>query len=159
MAADTSDLSIRTATEADIETILRHRRDMFLDMGYPDNDALARAMALSRSFIADRLAQGNYHGWFVVTPAGEVVAGGGLYFSEPAPSPRDPSPKRPIIVNMYTERPYRRRGLARRLMEVMIAWCRNQGFGSILLQASSEGRPLYEKLGFKQTNEMRMMLR
>jgi GNAT superfamily N-acetyltransferase len=59
---------------------------------------------------------------------------------------------------MYTEPEYRRRGLARKLMEIMIAWCKQEAFGSVLLHASDEGRPLYEALGFVATNEMRLKL-
>jgi GNAT superfamily N-acetyltransferase len=64
-----------------------------------------------------------------------------------------------MIVNVVTEQAHRRRGIARKLMEILIQWCRAGGFGSILLHASDEGRALYESLGFKPTNEMRLMLR
>jgi GNAT superfamily N-acetyltransferase len=54
--------------------------------------------------------------------------------------------------------PLLRRGLARRLMDTMLAWCRAQGMHSIYLHASDHGRPLYESLGFTATNEMRIVL-
>jgi GNAT superfamily N-acetyltransferase len=63
-----------------------------------------------------------------------------------------------MILNMYVEREHRRRGIARALMEKMIAWCRENGFVSVGLHASDEGRPLYEQLGFEATNEMRLKL-
>jgi hypothetical protein len=40
----------------------------------------------------------------------------------------------------------------------MIAWCREQGYKTVALHASDEGRPLYESLGFQPTNEMRLHL-
>jgi hypothetical protein len=43
-------------------------------------------------------------------------------------------------------------------MKVMIAWCRENGFTSVGLHASEEGRPLYEQLSFQPTNEMRLNL-
>jgi hypothetical protein len=33
-------------------------------------------------------------------------------------------------------------------------WCAREGVGTVILHASDEGRPLYEKLGFEATNEM-----
>jgi GNAT superfamily N-acetyltransferase len=72
-------------------------------------------------------------------------------------SPRDPLPQRAVVVNMYTDPPFRRQGIARRLMDIMIDRCRREGFGSAELHASDDRRPLYEKLGFRQTNEMRLM--
>ena len=60
-----------------------------------------------------------------------------------------------IILNVFTERAWRRRGLARQLMEQVIAWARAHGVVRLVLHASAEGRPLYERLGFEPTNEMR----
>jgi hypothetical protein len=40
----------------------------------------------------------------------------------------------------------------------MIDWCRENGFINVGLHASDEGRPVYEQLGFKPTNEMRLEL-
>ena len=58
---------------------------------------------------------------------------------------------------MFTERAWRRRGLARRLMELAIEWARVKGVAKLVLHASPQGRPLYERLGFEPTNEMSYM--
>ena len=60
---------------------------------------------------------------------------------------------------MYTEPAARRRGLAKRLLQVMTDWCREHGFSNVSLHASDAGRPLYESFGFRPTNEMRLKLR
>lgn len=151
-------LSIREALFTDLEVVLHHRRSMFSDMGYR-MDAIEKAMSASRPFFADRLSDGRFRAWLVEDERHQVVAGGGIIVSDHHASPTDPSPRRPIIVNVYTEPPYRRRGIARSLMELMIRWCREQGFGSIVLHASQYGRPLYEELGFQATNEMRLILK
>jgi len=153
------ELTIREAGIADLDVVLHHRRRMFADMGYGDEVILDETMSTSRPFFEERLADGRYRGWLVEDSHHRVVAGGGIVIFDHHSSPRDPFPKRAIIVNMYTEPAYRRKGVARALMEIMIDWCRGQGFGSVLLHASDEGRPLYEQLGFTPTNEMRLMLR
>jgi GNAT superfamily N-acetyltransferase len=66
--------------------------------------------------------------------------------------------RRGYILNVYTEREFRRRGLSRCLMEVIVEWCRGNGIDTVILHASSAGRALYESLGFTVTNEMRIML-
>jgi GNAT superfamily N-acetyltransferase len=113
----------------------------------------------SRPFFDRRLSDGTYRAWLAEDPAKNVIAGGGLIIFDYHSSPSDPFPKRPIIVNMYTEPAFRRQGIARTLVRIMIDWCRNEGFGSVVLHASNDGRPLYEQLGFRPTNEMRLMLR
>lgn len=153
------DLILRKATITDLDIIVHHRRSMFTDMGHQDQAAMSAMLLASRAFFAERLENGRFQGWLIESALKEVVAGGGLVVTDYLPSPTDPFPKRAVIVNMYTEHAYRREGLARKLMLTMIAWCRNEGFGSVLLHASPDGRPLYEQLGFKATNEMRLMLR
>ena len=59
------------------------------------------------------------------------------------------------MLNVFTERAWRRRGLAKLLMEHVIAGARTAGVTTLVLHASAEGRPLYEALGFSPTNEMR----
>jgi GNAT superfamily N-acetyltransferase len=152
------DLKIREATSADLETIMRHRRHMFMDMGYKGESALDAMETTSRPFIGTALGSGLFRGWFVEM-GGKVVAGGALIVLEFPSSPRDHSTHRAWILNMYTEPEYRGRGLATSLMETMIKWCRERGFKWVSLHASDAGRPLYETLGFKPTNEMRLMLK
>ncbi len=150
--------TIREATPADLEIVLAQRRKMFLAIGRSDDERLAETMQNSRAFFSDRFRTGKYHAWLVENKTGEVVAGAGVITFDYPSSPRDPSPQRPMVVNVYTERIHRRKGIAKQLMEIIIGWCRTKGFRSIMLHASDDGRPLYEALGFKPTNEMRLML-
>ena len=130
---------------------------MFADMGYGE-EAQREAMSISaRPFIKSALEDGSYRGW-LVEDQDRVVAGGGVAIVGFQPTPFDPSPRRAWILNMYTEPPYRRRGLATELMRTMIGWCREQGLKSVALHASNAGRPLYEQLGFRPTNELRLTL-
>lgn len=152
------DTHIRMATVADLPTIMHHRRRMFYDMGFTDNATLDAMEATSAPFIQAGLRNGSYRGWLVET-ADCVAAGGGVVIMDYPSSPRDPNARRVYILNMYTEPEYRKRGLAKMIVEAMICWCRVQGFGWVSLHASDDGRHLYETLGFKPTNEMRLVLK
>jgi GNAT superfamily N-acetyltransferase len=86
-----------------------------------------------------------------------VVAGGGLIVRRLLPRPGNlQGGAEGYILNVYTEPEHRRRGLARELMEVILAWCRENHIARITLHASEEGRALYEGLGFVPTDEMRL---
>ena len=130
---------------------------MFEDMGYTDAQELDAVTTASRPYIERGLADGSYRGW-VAEKDGTVVAGGGIVIHPWVAHPRDPAGRRAYILNVFTEPDCRRHGLAKRIMEIMVDWCRRQGFGTVSLHASDEGRPLYDKLGFKATNEMRLVL-
>lgn len=148
---------IREATTADLHTVLRHRRGMFEDMGHRDAAALDAMIEACREPLGRWLDDGIYRGWLVERD-GAVVAGGGILVSFWLPHAADPQTLRATILNLYTERPCRRQGLARALMDWMILWCRHRGFRAVTLDASDDGRALYEALGFRPTTQMRLDL-
>jgi GNAT superfamily N-acetyltransferase len=131
---------------------------MFADMG--DGSAAARDAMVSsaRPLIEESLRNGSYRGWLAEVD-GRVVAGGGVAIVAYQPTPFDALPRRAWILNMYTEPAFRHQGLARQLLESIVAWCREAGLQSVSLHASDAGRPLYEQFGFTPTNEMRLVLR
>jgi ribosomal protein S18 acetylase RimI-like enzyme len=69
-----------------------------------------------------------------------------------------PGPWRANILNVYTRPESRRMGLARKLMDTALAWCRANHVQAVILHSSDDGRHLYESMGFKATNEMRILL-
>ena len=148
-------VTIREAKAEEAAVILHHRQSMFRDMGEATAEELDAMVAMTGPWLTQALADGSYRGWLAVD--GERVVGGGgvLLCSWPA-SPKDPFLRRAIILNVYTEVEYRHRGIARRIMQTILKWVREQGFASVSLHASDEGRHLYEQFGFVATNEMRL---
>lgn len=153
----TGEVTLRLASVSDLSTIIHHRRCMFIDMGFRDEEGLDAMEATSAPFIKAGLEAGSYRAW-LLEEANRVIAGGCVLVAGFPSSPSDPRPRRAWILNMYTEPEHRGVGLAKRIMEAMITWCREQGFESVSLHASEAGRHLYESLGFKPTNEMRLIL-
>jgi len=158
MPQPAAEYTIRPATTADLEIVLQHRRRMFEDMGFKDPLAMQAMFRSSTPLLEKGLASGRYRGWLVEAGPDGVVAGGGVIVLDFQSHPIDPRAQRAWVVNMFTEPAHRHRGLARRLMDVMIAWCRADGMKILYLHASDFGRPLYESLGFEPTNEMRLVL-
>ncbi len=154
-----AEFRLREATSADLGVILRQRRRMFEDDGFRDPALLEAIHASSETFIEQGLKQGFYHGWLAEDAAGRVVAGGGVIVHPWPGQPANPQGRRAYILNVYTEPDYRRRGLARSILQAMVAWCRQEGFASVVLHASAQGRAHYEAMGFKVTNEMRLDLK
>lgn len=153
-----TDIRIRTATPFDAPVILQHRRRMFEDMKEGSAQDLDRMVEATAAWLVRAMADKSYYGWLAEDAQGQVVAGGGVLVSPWPAGPRDHYPRRAVILNVYTEPEYRRQGLARQLMLLMIQWLRDEGFTSVALHASVEGRHLYEKLGFQPTNEMRLSM-
>jgi GNAT superfamily N-acetyltransferase len=151
-------LLIRPATPADLPEILRHRRGMYESMGYTNAGALSAMLSTCEPYLASTLANGSFRCW--LAEEGPRIAGGGAILINPWPShPYDLECRRATILNVYVYPRFRRQGIARRLMQTMVDWCREQQFAVVYLHASDEGRPLYEKMGFEPTTEMRLKLR
>jgi GNAT superfamily N-acetyltransferase len=113
---------------------------------------------LAAPWLQRALAEGAYQGILAENENGRVVAGGGVFLHSWSPRPGDDNDRRPVIVNVFTEPEFRKKGLARQVMSLIIQSLREQGFRSVVLHASDEGRPLYESMGFVPTNEMRLCL-
>lgn len=153
------EIRIRQATLADLHHLVHHRRAMFEDMGHTDTTALNRVEEVSNEYFSQALRDGTYKAWLAEDPAGMVLAGGGIVLADWPGFPGESLAQRAWILNMYTEPEARRRGIAKRLLEVMLEWSGAHGLGVISLHASPAGRPLYESFGFQPTNEMRFKLR
>lgn len=150
-----SNYTTRTATVDDAPTIAHHRAAMFQDMGIIDHVEAVTLEAASLEYLLKAIDSEEYLAWLIES-GDKTAAGGGLIIRRllPRPGHMDGGFEAHIL-NIYTEPSHRRRGLARKIMTAMLDWCTQQGIKRITLHASDEGRPLYENLGFKQTNEMR----
>lgn len=153
------EILIRPAGFGDLPHILHHRRAMFAEMGGADEDKLDRMQEASERYLREALPIGAYRAWMAETPGGQVVSGGGIAIVPWPGSPDFPAARRGWILGIYTEPEFRRRGIARRIMETIVEWCRTEGFAHVSLHASADGRLLYEKMGFRPTNEMRLYLK
>ncbi len=150
------EVRLRRVEPEDLETVLRHRREMFREMGGKYEQALQQFEAASRQYFEKALEDGSYYGLFVEIE-GQIAAGGGVVVADWPGSPMNFEPRRAWLLNIFVEPAHRRKGLARMVAEALIDWCRQNGFRTVALHASEYGRSLYENLGFQPTNEMRLI--
>jgi len=153
-----SDFVIRPGTLDDVETVIAHRRAMFLEMGYRDEDAMNRMCGEFRPWLVRKMQAGEYLVWLAAAADGEIAAGLGLWLMDWPPHMLGPGRWRGNILNVYTRPESRRNGLARSLMEKAIEWCRANRLSTVILHASDAGRPLYQSMGFQSSTEMRIVL-
>jgi GNAT superfamily N-acetyltransferase len=147
---------VRLATIGDAAAIAGHRARMFQEMGSLSDAEAPAIEAETRAQLEALLASGEYRGWLIERD-NAIVAGAGVFLHRLLPRHGNPEGRpEAYILNVYTEPAHRRRGLARRLIEEILAWCLEQGIPRASLHASVYGRSVYERLGFAPTNEMRM---
>ena len=151
----TDEIIIRQATLDDVEQIVTHRRRMFEDMGNTDSEGLSRMASTFRPWLISHMQNNVYHSWLACDPQGKVVAGSDVWLIDWPAGQFDISMYRGYILNVYTDPDYRRRGLARKLVQACTDWCYANSVQIVTLHASDQGRKVYEGLGFTPTNEMR----
>jgi len=156
------ELQLRLATAADVRLIAEQRAAMWVDMGQLRPDAVETMVEATAARLGPALAGGRYVGWLLAPVAApdRPAAGAGILLREQHPFPVDGGRavrfgEQGLVVNVYTAPAWRRRGLAERLMRALLAWTETRGLSSVVLHASDDGRALYERLGFRGTNEMR----
>jgi GNAT superfamily N-acetyltransferase len=158
----TDTLTLRLATVDDIPTLVSHRRKMFEDMAALQGEQHDRAGldAMDETYavlLRYEIPAGSTRVW-VIDVDSQIAASGALRFTDWLPRPGGLRRGLVYVHSVYTEPDYRRQGLARRILRAMIADCRAKHWPRISLHASEQGRSLYESLGFKPTNEMRLVL-
>ena len=157
-------IRIRPATPDDAPVIASHRAVMFRDMGQATPAVYDALLRVTEVRLREALASGEYVAWLALTPDGSAVIGGAgaqRRLAFPHPQRLDGGGvgigegRHAIVLNVYTDRAWRRRGVAEALMHAVINWAREERLDRLVLHASDEGRALYERLGFAATNEMR----
>jgi GNAT superfamily N-acetyltransferase len=162
----TEQFHIRFATTDDAGIIGWHRARMFQDMGLVPDELFESFQTKALDRLGSAVASGDYFGWLASerNASQKIIAGAGVIIREVPPFPlRHKNGKitiaegrQGLIVNVFTEPEWRRRGLAKLLMNTIIAWSREQHLDGLVLHASDDGRDLYEQLGFVPTEEMRL---
>lgn len=152
-----SEWIIRPAREEDIPILVQFRSAMFRDMGYMDEERMRALEASTLPYIQRALPAGEYRSW-VAEADGVVIASAAFTYRQAAPSFYNLTGRQAYIASVYTLPGWRRKGIARAIMQTMLDVLQREGVPVATLTASAEGRPLYESMGFETMLEMRISL-
>lgn len=156
--------TVRRATMADLSVIARHRAEMFLEMGWLPAHLYDELVVATIRYLETAFPTEEYIGWLAAPAeqADQIAAGAGIQRRRTLPHPLSTTGNalvatgnQALVLNVYTERRWRRQGLAERLMRHILTWAGEAEVDTLVLHASDDGRRLYERLGFVETNEMR----
>ncbi len=150
-------IRVRLATLADLDLLVRHRRGMWEAISDIPEDLLDAADPVYRRWARARMRTGRLVG-FIVEDDGEPATSGCVWLMPVQPRPRWKSSTSAYLLSMFTEPGHRGKGHVTRVARAAIRWARTRGVDTMLLQASRYGEPIYRRLGFEQTTEMRLRL-
>lgn len=141
-------MNIRLADRRDMGRLINLRLDFFRECFEPQSsEETARLAAGLRAYYERHLGD-DFLAVLAETPAGDLAAAAFLTLLERAPSPVMPNGRIGDVGNVLVYPPYRRQGLATRVMKRLIEEARSRGLSRIDLAATPAGRVVYLKLGF-----------
>ena len=147
-------LTYRWVTAADLPTLVDHRHRMWTDIGTRTEGQISAHDPRYRRWARSRLQSRELVG--VVAEVDRMpVASGLLWYRPEQPLPAIGPMTIPYILSMYTDPGWRGRGVATRIVRMLVEECRAQGHPTVILHASKFGRRVYRRVGFDRSWEMR----
>lgn len=139
----------RVATDDDIEMLCECREKQLIDEGQVPETGIRSQL---RTYFAQNLGNDSLIEW-VAEEEGRIVGTAAIILYEFPPSFKNRSGLRGYINNVYTERRYRKKGIATKLLDKVVAEARQRGVTRIWLETSAMGFGLYRKYGFLKSEE------
>lgn len=144
----------RKTTKADMKILMKLRLEMLREV-----NGLSGEYEYDENFISEsRRYFESGEQTTVIASDGETLVGcASLSYTWIMPTFSHPTGNRAHLMNVYTRADYRRRGISKKMVEILIDKAKENGVTEISLDATEMGRPLYESLGFKASDSCMVM--
>ena len=149
--------ALRRATPDDAELLARHRAAVWEEVGEWDAATMAEQVPVWAAYFRHAVADHTYVA-LVASEDGAVLGSGAILVHAVLPRPKSASARTGRVQSVYVVPAARRRGIARAIMDGLLAYARERGLISLSLHPSDDARGLYASLGFEAANEMRLSL-
>ena len=145
----------RRLTEKDLEVFMDMRIHQLREEGAKEEMDLKPAL---RDYYSRHMADGTFVSWLAVD-GDKIVGTSGMSFVEKPPYFGCPSGKMGLLSSMFTDKIYRRQGIAKELLTRVVNEAKEYGCGTVQITASDMGVLLYTNFGFvKNGNFMQYKL-
>ncbi|SKA64233.1 Ribosomal protein S18 acetylase RimI [Eubacterium uniforme] len=149
-------INIRLATSDDIDELMSSRLEMLKVVNNLSEDYEYSDVMVNESY--DYFLNGD-HITVLAYDDDTVIGCASMSFIRVMPAFNHPTGKRAHLMNVYTRSEYRRQGIARKMVDLLIEESWKAGTTEISLDATESGRPLYESMGFADSTECMVLTR
>lgn len=138
-------------SNSDVKTLMNARMNSLKAMNYLFSDSNEEQKFIESNI--NYFQNGNYT--TVLAIEEQVIGCATLCYYDIIPSFKHPTGKHAMLMNVYTDQSFRRRGIASEMINILIEDAKKKGVTEISLDASALGEPLYAHCGFiKPNNKM-----
>ncbi len=107
-----------------------------------------KLLLANRQFYEKHIADGTHYA-LVAQYDDEKCGCGAVCFTEELPSPDNRTGRCAYLMNIYVRDPFRKHGVAHKIVSRLIEEAKYRGCGKIYLETTEDGRPVYQSLGFR----------
>ena len=148
-------IEYRKLEKYDLDEFIRIRIGQLREEGATEDYDLKPALL---DYYNRHMADGTFVSYIAVD-GDKIVGTSGMSFVEKPPYFGCPSGKLGLLSSMYTDNNYRRQGIAKKLLSMVVDEARAYGCGVVQITASDMGVLLYSDFGFvKNGNFMQYKL-
>ncbi len=141
-------IEYRKASQHDVDQLVNCRVKQLIDEGYQQTNPINEDL---NKYFSESLANSSLICWLGTYEA-SVVATGGICFYQLPPSFSNPTGRVAYITNMYTDKAFRKQGIASYIFNLLLEEAKNLNYTSVRLHASDHGKSIYTKAGFFTTD-------
>ena len=143
-------MQYKYATADDMELLIRSREETLRAVNsLPEDYAFSEEF---REASREYFREGD-QSTMLALEEGRVAGCATMCYIDMMPTFSHPSGRRAHLMNVYTHPDFRRQGVGRTMVSLLIDEARNRGITEISLDATEAGRPLYRALGFRDSDE------
>ncbi len=139
-------IAYRKLEKADLDAFIALRVSQLREEGAKEEIDLRPALM---DYYERHLGDGTFVSWLALDDE-KIIGTSGMSFVEKPPYFGCPNGKIGLLSSMYTDRAYRRQGIARHLLSLVMAEAKQFGCGVVQITASDMGVLLYTAYGFKK---------
>lgn len=148
-------ISYQKLTNNELDTFIKMRINQLREEGAKEDIDLVPAL---KDYYQRHMADGTFISW-IALDNGRIIATSGISIVEKPPYFGCPSGKIGLLSSMFTDKTYRRMGIAKELLSKVVNEAKKQGCGTVQITASDMGVLLYSDFGFvKNGNFMQYKL-
>lgn len=148
-------IEYRKLTEKELDTFIEMRINQLREEGATEDIDLKPALY---DYYAKHMSDGTFISWLAIDKQ-KIIGTSGISFVEKSPYFGCASGKMGLLSSMFTDKNYRRQGIAKQLLSKVVDEAKKYGCGTIQITASDMGVMLYTNFGFsKNGNFMQFKL-
>lgn len=135
----------------DIDTLMRWRAKVIENVfGETPSSSL---LDMNQDYYMRHIPDGS-HKAYIAKINDEEAGSGSICLTEELPSPDNPTGRCAYLMNIYVRENYREHGVGHAIVRKLVEEAKALNCGKIYLETTSEGRTLYESIGFKDLPDM-----